>query len=112
MDRFTRICAAAVLLLAPPLGAQCVYDISTRFDNASGKPADPLGAADDQYTVDDGLGGGPQPALTFPGNAFPVPPWLGNTTRSVWISPTGDTNAAPGLYTYEIKFTMPDGVDL
>jgi hypothetical protein len=107
---FLRLAPALALLLSPIAArSQCVHDISTGFD----QEVDSVlieGDPDDEYTVDSGFGA--DPALTGgPGQGFPIPPWFPNDARSLWISSSPNSIAAPILYTYEISFNLPAGID-
>lgn len=97
-----------VLAISTHLGAQCLVDLSTGFDQSGGAVLT-AGDPDDDYTVDGG--GGAAAALTG-GSAqgFPTPPWVENDETSLWISPGANSNADPGAYTFEVRFQMPDGV--
>lgn len=98
--------AAAALAWTATAGAQCLVDIGTGYDEAAGAVL-AAGSLDDDYTVDGG--GGPAAAFTGgPAQGFPVPPWVENDEASLWISPTVNSLAAPGTYTFEIRFEVPD----
>ncbi|MBN1421207.1 MAG: hypothetical protein JXP34_20710 [Planctomycetes bacterium] len=111
----TRRWPAACLILSllcvglPPAAGQCVYDISTGYDQVQGAVL-PEGSPDDEYSVDDGT----NVLIPVTGGAstgFPVPTWIANDDASLWISPASDANALPGIYTYEISFRIPAGAE-
>lgn len=99
-------CVAAtfvVLLCVRVSEAQvaCLLDISTGYDQTAGAVL-AEGSLDDDYTVD----GQPVPTGGA-GQGFPVPPWVANSARSLWISPSADSVAAPGPYAFELRFDVP-----
>ncbi|MBI4606928.1 MAG: hypothetical protein HY721_33615 [Planctomycetes bacterium] len=88
-----------------PPDPTCLANVSTGFDQAAGR-AIAEGRPDDDYTTGRGAaitGGAAQ--------GFPIPPWVANDARSSWISATRDSYQQPGTYTYEARFTIPQGVD-
>ncbi|MBI4586788.1 MAG: hypothetical protein HY717_22465 [Planctomycetes bacterium] len=88
---------------------ECEVNINTGFSDVNGAVL-MEGEPDDSYTVDDGLG--PVPALTGGASTgFPIPPWIANDDQSLWISNAANSLAAPGLYLYEIRITIPGNVD-
>ncbi len=98
------VASCVAFLAVSEAGAQCVYVISTGYDQDAGAVL-PEGSLDDDWTVDDGTG--PIAAYTGgAGNGFPIPPWVANDADSLWIAPTANANAPPGRYTYEIRFEL------
>jgi hypothetical protein len=108
MHRTGALVAALVslsLIAARDLAGQCVYDVSTGFDQAAGVVL-AEGVPDDEYTFDFGFGS--VPALSGgPGTGFPIPPWIANDVGSLWVSSSASSVDAPGVYRYEIRFTLP-----
>ena len=72
------------------------------FDNAS----------DPHYTFTVPPPTGTTPIVATAAGGFPVPPWLGDSVTSAWITPSLDTTGDAGDYTYRTRFTIPAGVDL
>jgi len=55
--------------------------------------ADPTYDGPETYTVDS--------------NVWPIPPWIANTSDSMWICPRQDeTTVEPGVYVYQLQFDL------
>jgi len=59
---------------------------------------------------------GPE-TYTVKSNEFPIPPWLANTSDSMWICPRQDaTQVDPGTYVYQLEFDLtsydPDSAEI
>ena len=51
---------------------------------------------------------GPE-AYTVKSDEFPIPPWMANTSTSMWICPRQDgTRVVPGTYVYQLQFDLTD----
>ena len=81
--------------------------INDLFNTGVGASRASLGdnAVDPHYTITAGPVTGNALVHNSSGG-FPVPPWLGDSGLSAWISPTNDTSTAAGQYTYSTSFTI------
>ncbi|MBI1369593.1 MAG: hypothetical protein GC162_13180 [Planctomycetes bacterium] len=50
------------------------------------------------------------PVVAAGSAGFPIPPWLGDTSASAWITPANDTNGVPGSYTWQTTFNLDNAV--
>lgn len=61
-------------------------------------------ATDSRFTLT-GTISGPAVVATAAGG-FPIPPWLGNTLDSAWLTPAANTEGPEGDYFYEVSFNL------
>ena len=115
--KFTR--SLACLLLSLGSSAQFALagpivplpDLFNTGVNASGVPqAD--NTPDIHYVFATPPPTGTVPIVTTSANGFPIPPWLGDSATSAWLTPSLDTTGDIGNYTYRTTFNIPAGVDL
>jgi len=103
--------ALSVLVFTPVVGAIPITIYNTGVNNSNVVLA--TGTIDPHYlltTSADPTGPGPN-AYVDNTTAFPIPPWIGTSSTSAWITPT--TNAAANLnagnYVFTTTFMLPVG---
>ena len=100
----TAFCAAKIAN-NNPLSQSKPY--ATGVDNAGVSLAD--GSIDRHYgLVSSSDPGFPGPNSFVIDNAYPIPPWVANSTSSRWtgVQPNGSNGASGGVYTYRQTFTI------
>ena len=91
----------------PPLGNPRITSLFNTGVDSLGR-ALPDDALDPHYTATISRIRGPAYAATS-AQGFPIPPWIGDSLVSAWISPTTDTIAAGGRradFSYETSFDL------
>lgn len=104
----------AEVILGPeiPSPISQVLSLDTGFDDDGGALI-PNAGDDPAYVIlgPPGSDVGPRLASVVNDNAFPIPPWIGTTLRSKWISGQPDSNGPAGVFTYKVKVEIPAGFD-
>lgn len=103
-----------LVLGSAPLASAALLNVSDLYNTGVDNSRVPLpdNAADPHYAFAVPPPSGTAPVAATSAGGFPIGPWMGDNTRSAWISPSADTNAAMGDYVYRTTFTLPAGIDL
>ena len=77
--------------------------INTGVAVAEGAPL-PEDSLDTHYVMAGAASGAP--FVTTSAGGFPIPPWVGDSQNSAWVTPAPDTNGPDGDYFYSLIFDL------
>jgi hypothetical protein len=106
MRHLIALLGATALLLGCAVGASAapILIFNTGVDGSGNPLAD--NASEIHYSLISPSPVTGTPVVATSAGGFPIPPWLGDNSLSAWISPTADTNAPQGEYTYRTTFDL------